>query len=70
MVRVTGQQLQKASFRVRSAARREPVEDYTLLRQNRKIALTPDTMSAPKLQRIANNRMDDAHAHLNALMDD
>lgn len=85
MVRVTGEQLQKASGLVRSEARRAPVEvtyhgrpelvvlsveDYALLRQNRKLAFTRADMPAAKLERIANTRMDAEHAGLDALMDD
>ena len=85
MVRVTGEQLQKTSGFVRSEARRAPVEvtyhgrpelvilsveDYALLRQNRKLATTRDNMPAAKIERIANNRMDAEHASLDALMDD
>ena len=85
MVRVTGEQLQKASGFVRAEARRAPVEvtyhgrpelvvmsveDYALLRQNRKIALTRAEMSLDMVEDIANGRMDPEHAHLDALMDD
>jgi prevent-host-death family protein len=85
MVRVTGEQLQKASGFVRAEARRAPVEvtyhgrpelvvlsveDYALLRQNRKVAFTRADMPAAKLERIANNRMNAEHAGLDALMDD
>lgn len=85
MVRVTGEQLQKTSGFVRSEARRAPVEvtyhgrpelvvlsveDYALLRQNRKLAFTRADMPAAKLERIANNRMDAERAGLDALMDD
>ena len=85
MVRVTGEQLQKASGFVRAEARRAPVEvtyhgrpelvvmsveDYALLRQNRKIAYALPAMPAEKIRRIADNRMDPEHAHLDALMDD
>jgi prevent-host-death family protein len=85
MVRVTGEQLQKASGFVRAEARRAPVEvtyhgrpelvvmsveDYALLRQNRKIAYALPDMPVEKMRRIANNRMDPEHAHLDALMDD
>jgi prevent-host-death family protein len=73
MVTVTGEQLQKASGYVRSEARRAPVEvtyhgrpelvvlsveDYALLRQNRRIAMSRADMTAEKLQRIGGNRMD------------
>ena len=85
MVTVTGEQLQKASGFVRAQARRAPVEvtyhgrpelvilsveDYALLRRNRKIAYNLGDMPAEMLERIARNRMDDAHADLDALMDD
>jgi prevent-host-death family protein len=85
MVRVTGEQLQKTSGFVRAEARRAPVEvtyhgrpelvvlsveDYALLRQNRKLALTRADMPTAKLERIANNRMDVEHAGLDDLMDD
>lgn len=85
MISVTGEQLQKASGYVRSEARRAPVEvtyhgrpelvvlsveDYALLRQNRKLAMTRADMPAAKIERIANNSMDAEHADLDALMDD
>jgi prevent-host-death family protein len=85
MVQVTGEQLQKASGFVRSEARRAPVEvtyhgrpelvvlsveDYALLRQNRKLAFARADMPAVKLERIANNRMDEEHSGLDDLMDD
>jgi prevent-host-death family protein len=85
MVRVTGEQLQKTSGLVRAEARRAPVEvtyhgraelvvlsveDYALLRQNRKLAFTRADMPKTKIERIANNRMDSEHAGLDALMDD
>ncbi len=85
MIRVTGEQLQKASGLVRAEARRAPVEvtyhgrpelvvlsveDYAVLRQNRKIALARDQMSESQLRRIASNRMDAEHAGLDTLMDD
>lgn len=85
MVRVTGEQLQKASGFVRAEARRAPVEvtyhgrpelvvmsveDYALLRQNRKIAFTRADMPLELIEQIANSRMDPEHAHLDALMDD
>ena len=85
MVRVTGEQLQKTSGFVRAEARRAPVEvtyhgrpelvvlsveDYALLRQNRKLALARADMPTAKLERIANNRVDAEHAGLDALMDD
>jgi prevent-host-death family protein len=85
MVRVTGEQLQKTSGFVRAEARRAPVEvtyhgrpelvvmsveDYALLRQNRKLDFTRAEMPIAKIERIANNRMDAEHAGLDALMGD
>ncbi len=85
MVHVTGEQLQKASGMVRAEARRAPVtvtyhgrpelvvmsvEDYALLRQNRKIAFTRDEMSREQVALIAAGQMDAEHAGLDALMDD
>jgi len=85
MVRVTGEQLQKTSGFVRAEARRAPVEvtyhgraelvvlsveDYALLRQNRKLAFVRADLPIPKVERIANNRMDAEHAGLDALMDE
>jgi prevent-host-death family protein len=85
MVRVTGEQLQKTSGFIRAEARRAPVEvtyhgrpelvvmsveDYALLRQNRKLAFTRADMPIGKIERIANNRMDAEHAGLDALMDE
>lgn len=46
------------------------VEGYALRRQDRKIAHAPPDMPAEKIRRIADNRMDPEHAHLDALMDD
>jgi prevent-host-death family protein len=85
MVRATGEQLQKTSGFVRAEARRAPVEvtyrgrpelvvmsveDYALLRQNRKLAFTRADMPIAKIERIANNRMDAEQADLDALMDE
>lgn len=85
MIRVTGEQLQKSSGYVRSEARRAPVEvtyhgraelvilsveDYALLRNNRKLVMTRADMPAAKIERIGNNRMDTEHADLDALMHD
>ena len=85
MVTVTGEQLQRASGFVRAEARRAPVEvtyhgrpelvvmsveDYALLRTNRRLALGRDDMLRAKIERIAANRMSPAHADLDALMDD
>ncbi len=84
-VSITGEQLQKNAGFLRSEARRHPVEvtyhgrpelivmsveDYELLRQNRKTVYRIDDMPIEKIERIAANRMDERHAHLNALMDD
>jgi prevent-host-death family protein len=81
---IIGEQLQKSAGLLRSEARRHPVqvtyhgrpelvvmsiEDYELLRQNRKLAYRVDEMPAEKMERIAANQMDERHAHLNALMD-
>lgn len=85
MIRVDGEHLHEASARLRAEARKAPVElawqghpelvvlsveDYALLRQNRKLVFTRATMPLAKLERIANNRMDEAHADLDALMDE
>ena len=85
MTVITGEQLQKNAGFVRSEARRHPVqvtyhgrpelvvmsvEDYVLLRQNRKSAYRVEEMPVEKIERIAANKMDERHAHLNALMDD
>jgi prevent-host-death family protein len=85
MVTVTGEQLQRASGFVRAEARRAPVEvtyhgrpelvvmsveDYALLRTNRRLALGRDDMRLAKIERIAANRMSPAHADLDALIDD
>ncbi|MEI9986767.1 MAG: type II toxin-antitoxin system prevent-host-death family antitoxin [Aliidongia sp.] len=85
MVRVTGEQLQKATGFVRAEARRAPVEvtyhgrpelivlsveDYELLRQNRKIAVLRTELPIAKIQRIADNRVAPEHAALDSLMDD
>ena len=70
---------------MRSEARRQPVqvtyhgrpelvilsvEDYELLRQNRKAVYRIEDMPIEKIERIAENKMDERNAHLNALMDD
>lgn len=85
MIRVTGEQLQKASGFIRAEARRAPVEvtyhgrpelvilsveDYALLRQNRKLAFARTELPIAKIERIAHNRMDGEHAGLDTLMDD
>ncbi len=46
------------------------VEDYERLRQNRKTAYLVEDMLVEKIERIAANKMDKRHAHLNALMED
>jgi prevent-host-death family protein len=85
MVRVTAEQLGNASEFVRAEAHRAPVEvtyhgraelvvlsleDYELLRQNRKIATLSKDLPLAKLERIASNRMDSDHADLDSLMND
>jgi prevent-host-death family protein len=84
-VSITGEDLQQNAGFVRLEARRHPVqvtyhgrpelvvlsvEDYELLRQNRKIAYTIGDMPIEKLERIAASKMDERHDPLNALMDD
>jgi hypothetical protein len=46
------------------------VEDYALLRQNRKVAMTTEEMPLELVEVIASARMDAEHDHLNALMDE
>jgi prevent-host-death family protein len=85
METVTGEQLQKASGLVRTRARRAPlevtyhgrpelvvmsVEDYALLRVNRKQAMRREDMPLAKLKRIAASRMSPEHNALDALMDE
>jgi prevent-host-death family protein len=85
MVRVQGEQLPQTTGFLRAEARKAPVEvtyqgrpelvvlsveDYALLRQNRKLAVTRADMPREKLERIANNHMDEEHAGLDALMDE
>jgi prevent-host-death family protein len=85
MVRVQGEELLQATTFHRAEARKAPVEvtyhgrpelvvlsveDYGLLRQNRKLAVTRADMPREKIERIANNRMDDAQAGLNVLLDE
>lgn len=85
MVFVTGEQLQKNSGMVRAEARRHPVtvtyhgrpelvvlsvEEYELLRSLRKIAYDTSNMPDPSIERIAGNRMDSRHDHLDALLDE
>ena len=84
-ISITGEQLEKNAGLLRSEARRHPVEvtyhgrpelvvmsveDYELLRQNRRAVYTIDDMPVEKIERIAANKMDERHAHLNELMDD
>ncbi|HYF09034.1 MAG TPA: type II toxin-antitoxin system prevent-host-death family antitoxin [Acetobacteraceae bacterium] len=85
MVTVSGEKLQKASGYVRAEARRAPVEvtyhgrpelvvmsveDYALLRTNRRIPLHGDAMPEEKLRRLAGNRMSAEHGALDALMEE
>jgi prevent-host-death family protein len=85
MITITGERLQKASGYVRAEARRAPVEvtyhgrselvvmsieDYALLRTNRRLAFLREDMPGTKIERIAGNRMSPEHADLDALMDD
>ncbi|MFC0389157.1 type II toxin-antitoxin system prevent-host-death family antitoxin [Muricoccus vinaceus] len=85
MVTVTGERLQRASGEVRAEARRAPVEityhgraelvmmsveDYALLRTNRRLSLQRQDMPMAKIERIAANKMSAEHADLDALMDD
>jgi len=82
---MTVEEFQKSVGLVRAEARREPVEvtyngrpelvimsveDYALLRRNRKLAFERADLTDAKIERIALNRMDEAYAHLDALMDD
>ncbi len=82
---ITGEQLQRNPGLLRAEARRHPVEvtyhgrpelvvmsveDYELLRQSRKTVYRLDEIPIEKIERIASNRVDERHAHLNALMDD
>jgi hypothetical protein len=46
------------------------VEDYALLRQNRKAVYRIEDMPVEQIERIAKSKMDKRHAHLNALLDD
>ncbi len=85
MVRITGEQLQRVTGLVRAETHRAPleityhgrpelvilsVEDYALLRQNRKLAFERADMQAAKIERVANSRMDAGHTGLDALMDE
>jgi prevent-host-death family protein len=84
MVSITGEQLQKNAGFLRAEARRHPVEvtyhgrpelvvmsveDYELLRQNRRVAYRIEDMPIEKVERIAANKMDESHTGLNALLD-
>ena len=85
MITVTGEKLQKASGFVRAEARRAPVEvtyhgrpelivmsveDFALLRTNRKLTFRREDMPRSKVERIAGNRMASEHGDLDALMDE
>lgn len=85
MISVTGEQLQKASGYVRAEARRAPVEvtyhgrpelvvlsveDYALLRTNRRLAFRREDIPRSKLERIAGNRVSPERASLDGLMDE
>ncbi len=85
MIEVAGERLEQESGFIRAEVRKAPVgvtyegrpelvvmavEDYVLLRQNRKISLTRDAMPIGEIEQIAGNRMDAEFDHLNALMDD
>jgi prevent-host-death family protein len=82
---ITGEQLQRNPGLLRSEARRHPVEvtyhgrpelvvmsveDYELLRQARRTTYRIEEMPLDKIERIARNRVDHRHDHLNALLDD
>jgi prevent-host-death family protein len=84
-VSITDEQLQRNADFLRSEARRHPVqvtyhgrpelvvmsvEHYELLRRTRKTLYRIDDMPIEKTERIAANRMDERHAHLDPLMDD
>lgn len=85
MYSVTGERLHEATGYVRARARREPVEvthhgrpefvmvpveEYALLRDNRRLAFRREEMPQSKLERIASNQVSPEHASLDALMDD
>jgi PHD/YefM family antitoxin component YafN of YafNO toxin-antitoxin module len=85
MRRFTSEQLQTDPGAIRAEARRHPVEvtyrgrpelvvlsveEYALLRENRKIGFHRDEMLREKVERIAANRMDPEHAGLDALLDE
>jgi prevent-host-death family protein len=85
MVSITGEQLKEDTGLVRAEARRHPVEvsyqgrpelivmsieDYELLRKNRKLAYRVEDMPLEKVKRIVGNEMDERHADLNDLMDE
>jgi prevent-host-death family protein len=84
-VSIKGELLQRHADFIRSKARRHPVEvthhgrpelivmsveHYAVLRQHRKMLYRIDQMPIEKIERIAANRMDECHAHLDELMDD
>jgi hypothetical protein len=70
MVTVSGERLRTAS----EVGGAEPVvmsvEDYALLRTNRRLAFRREAMPRSRIERIAGNRMSPDHADLDALMDD
>ena len=85
MFQVTGEQLHDENGVLRAEARRGPVEvvydgraelvlisieDYALLRENRKLAYLSSDMPLAKLDRIANAAMDAEHGTLDALMEE
>jgi prevent-host-death family protein len=85
MVSITGEQLQEDAAFVRAEVRRHPVEvtyhgraelvvmsveDYELLRQNRKLAYRIEEMPVEKIERIAANKMHEGSAGRDALMDE
>ena len=85
MISVTGEQLQKTSSYVRAETRRAPVqvtyhgrpelvvlsvEDYALLRNNRRLAFLREDMPQSKLAWIAGNAMPPGHGSLDAPMDE
>lgn len=82
MATMTAEQLQKSSGALRAEAHRHPVtityhgraelvvlsiDEYELLRSLRKVALSGSDVPAAK---IAANRMDSRHDHLDALLDE
>jgi prevent-host-death family protein len=85
MVRVEGEELPQTTVFLRAEAHKAPVEvtyhgrpelvvlsveDHALLRQNRKLAVTRSDMPRDKIERIANNHMDEAQAGHDVLMDE